>query len=144
MRSISPSLTFRTGTRHSTTDVLPALPDQFFLSCWPYKTIWPKKSGAVLIHAHPCHFCLFQHCAFAPGPLWQVYYCPCLCPKQMPAGEASVPAGQLLAKTVVQDLNLWVSSTVLWGKPALLSVYPLTKHWQTQRGHTILLQGQVN
>lgn len=70
-------------------------------------------------------------------------YVPGKC-QQKKIASASVPAGQLLAKTVVQDLNASGSAPVLWGKPALLSVYPLTKHWQTQRGHTILLQGEVN
>lgn len=122
-----------------------------FLCCslaGSYATFWPKNSGAVLIYAHPCHSCIFQHQAFAYGPLWQVYYLPCLCPRHMPAGAACfcfIPYWPTSCqKSFAGSECLWVSSAGPWGKPVLFSVYPLTKHWQTQDEHTTFLQEEVN
>lgn len=66
----------------------------------------------------------------------------------MPAGEASCcfspywPAS--CQNSSAGSECLWVSCTGPWGKPVLCSVYPLTKHWQTQKGHSTFLQEEVN
>lgn len=71
-----------------------------------------------------------------------------LCPRQMPAGEVCFCFSPCwptsCQKSFAGSESLWVSSTGLWCKPVLLSVYPLTKHWQTQKEHTTLLQEEVN
>lgn len=108
------SLTSRTGSRHSTTDGRAVCPPRpvFFCLAGPYKTIWPKKSRTVLIYAYLCHFCIFQHQAPAYGLCDKFITSHVYVPgkyQQDKCASASVPAGQLLAKIILQDINAFGS-----------------------------------